>query len=257
MAHTICVIQARRQSTRLPDKILLPLSGKPVLQHVVERCQRIEGVSEVVVAAPDNEHESSLGELVETCGARFHQGPLNDVLSRYWGAVQNSDCSLIMRVTADCPLIDPDLCGALIAKTLEKNADYGGLGGWPHGLDCEVFTRALLGKTHREAKSPQDREHVTLWMKRQPDIKRIGLRPDGKSLHEGNRWVVDYPEDYQFLCELFKLLPQGNLMCGWKTILATVNNNPHIRDINAEQEEKWASNTRKIYDAAKGLAGNP
>lgn len=257
MVRTVCVIQARRQSTRLPDKVLMSLAGKPVLQHVIERCRSISGVDTVIVATPAGEYESVLCRLSEQCGALSFKGSLHDVLGRYWGAVADVECDYVMRVTADCPLIDPELCARLVQKTVEENADYGGLGAWPHGLDCEVFKKEVLELADKTARGQLDREHVTLWMKRQHSLKKVGLPPEGGPLTNGNRWVLDYPEDFEFLSALFEQLPQGGKFATWEKVLATVNANPALRGINQHREEEWSKKTRKIYDDAAAFHEKP
>lgn len=248
MPQTICIIQARRQSTRLPNKILLDLGGKPVLQHVIERCQSIRGVAHTVVAAPTGTFEDPVEELAANCGAAIFRGDMNDVLSRYWGASQQFGASYVMRVTSDCPLLDPELCGLLLEKCQHVEADYGGLSGWPHGNECEVFTQALLDRAHKHASHSADREHVTLWMKKQKDIKTTSFFPKNKvSFRSGNRWVVDYPEDYEFLKTLFSHFPPNGAPNSWQDILSFVEANPYLRTINQMREDEWVSANREIY----------
>ena len=248
MPKTICIIQARRQSTRLPDKILQDLGGKPVLQHVIERCQSIRGVDHTVVAVPTGSFEDPVEELATRCSAAIFRGDMNDVLSRYWGASQQFSASYVMRVTSDCPLLDPELCGHLLEKCQREKADYGGLSGWPHGNECEVFTQALLDKAYKLASHSADREHVTLWMKKQKDIKTTSFFPENKAtFRNGNRWVVDYPEDYEFMKALFSHFPKGSAPSSWQEILSIVDANPHLRTINQMREDEWVSANREIY----------
>lgn len=246
MNSVACIIQARRQSTRLPDKILLPLGDKPVLQHVIERCKMIANISEVIIASPDDSFEDPVEQLAAKIGALIYRGSMDDVLSRYWGAAQLTEAPYIMRVTADCPLIDPQVCQALIEKTLENGADYGGLSGWPHGLDCEIFTREQLNQANRAATSPVDREHVTLWMKKQKNLKTVSLSAPSKNLFANNRWVVDYPEDYAFMQELFKFLPQNKTSL-WRDVLSVVDAHPELRCINEKRGDEWAKKNETIY----------
>ncbi len=251
MARTLCIIQARRQSSRLPNKVLLPLAGKPVLQHVIERCQKIDGVSDVIVASPEGETEVGVAELARQSGAHSRVGSLNDVLARYWHAAQDFEGDYVMRVTADCPLIDPTLCSMLIKKIRTEKADFAGLGGWPHGLDCEIFSRNLLDLTYKSANSFPDREHVTLWMKRQTDIQIVGLVPEMGSFREGNRWVLDYPEDYEFLRELFQHISKYTSILSWREVLDIVDRNPQLRDINKHREEEWEKRNKKILESSQ------
>lgn len=256
MSSISCIIQARRQSERLPNKILKLLAGKPILAHVIERCQQIHGVTSVVVAAPTGNYEDPVEDAAREAGALCFRGSMHDVLDRYVGAASLVDARFIMRVTADCPLIDPGLCSELTKRFLEQSGDYGGLSGWPHGLDCEIFTRELLMEAHSMATSAEDREHVTLWMKRQQHFKSVIHKPENGSYHSGNRWVVDYPEDYAFLSELFDRLALHTARIPWREVLAFIDKNPELREINALCEQDWVRRTKAIY-ASTGRSWNP
>lgn len=218
-----------------------------MLQHVIERCQQIESATSVIVACPDTPLENKTLELVSQCGALGHQGSELDVLGRFRGAADLAESDYIMRVTADCPLLDPTVCNDLFKLLLAEGADYGATANWPHGLDCEVFSRALLEEAHRHASAEPDREHVTLWMKRRNDIKSVSLTPSTGHLHANNRWVVDYPEDYEFLKSLFALLPADTSLLPWQAVLEIVEQNPHLRRINEKSASEWGKKNQQIY----------
>lgn len=256
MTSVTCIIQARRQSSRLPDKILLPLGGKPVLAHVIERCRAIEGVDQVVVACPTGQFEDPVATVAEDAGAISYRGDMDDVLGRYWGAHQKAPSDYIIRVTADCPLLDPALCGELVRRAVEEQADYGGLSGWPHGMECEIFSAHQLEAAHKEADNPADREHVTLWMKKQQTINRVHFSPQGATRRSGNRWVVDYPEDYEFMLALFEQFAGEQVPYDWQAVLTVVDQNPHLRKINAAREEQWIKANTQIYKQS-GQAWKP
>lgn len=243
----VVVIQARRGSSRLPDKILKPLGGIPVLEHVLARCQAIKGVDRVICALPDDDYNDTVADMAERAGAGVFRGSEADVLARYMGAVENIDTQYVMRVTSDCPLLDPGVCGQLLAGVINKGVEYGATANWPHGLDCEVFTRQLLVDASREAKHPYDREHVTLWMKRHCIGNDFILTPDKNYMLE-NRWVLDYPEDYEFLSRLFELFPSQMAEGDWTDVLALVNRHPDLRSLNKRRITDWEHKTRKIYE---------
>ena len=200
------------------------------------------------MAAPTGSFEDPVEELATNCGSAIFRGDMSDVLSRYWGASQPFKASYIMRVTSDCPLLDPHLCSNLIEETDQQQADYGALSGWPHGNECEIFSQALLDQTHLQARNPADREHVTLWMKKQPGIKKASWTPKNKkSYRGGNRWVVDYLEDYEFMKALFSHFPQNDAPSSWQEILSIVDANPYLRTINQMREDEWVSANREIY----------
>ena len=228
---TAVIIQARLGSTRLPAKVLLPLpTGRTVLEEVIFRCRQIEGVDVVVVALADDagsnlllpcvDRAKSLARPISTeyvsggveytaCAAvpsiEIVRGPEHDVLKRYVIAAEAVDADVIMRVTADCPLIDPDVCAAVLAHfNAGEHVDYCSNvhpRSFPHGLDCEVFTRAALLRADAAATSAACREHVTLYMYTSQDFRRCNY---GQGIDQSKtRWTLDTIEDYVTICNEF------------------------------------------------------
>lgn len=203
---TVCVVQARLNSTRLPAKVLLPLNGRTVISEVIERCYQIPGVDQVVCSIPTKDHELA-DHVAKFCA--IASGPEHDVLHRYYRAAYIHDADIIMRVTGDCPLISPDLCGAVLARLKSKGADYASNvhpRTFPHGMDCEVFTWDTLERAELEARE-DEREHVTTWMLR-ADIKRANLESPWKI--EG-RLTLDTETDYKSICAYFGHQPYQRL----------------------------------------------
>lgn len=181
----LAIIQCRLGSTRFPRKVLADLHGKPVIQHVIERAQQILGVDDVIVAPP-----TIYGYL----------GHENDVLGRFAHVVmQSPDADVIMRLTGDCPLLEPEVCARVLdLYHATPNCEYAWTntpdGAWPDGLDCEVFSRSALLWAHREATDPADREHCTPWLRRH--VKVASLPPDPK--YRGwPKLSIDTPEDLE------------------------------------------------------------
>lgn len=251
MAKVVCIIQARRGSTRLPDKILKPLAGKTVLNHVIDRCMAIRNVDEVILATVDNPREDILETLGLEAGASVYRGSEQDVLDRYYQAAKEAHADYIMRVTSDCPLLDPTVCGDLIDKLLNEKADYGGVGNFPHGLDCEICTMALLEEAHTHATSKQDREHVTLWMKKRDDLKKVCYMPSDGENYSHLRWTLDYPEDYKLLEWIFENIASGEGVPNWRSVVERINDHPEVLKINAEQADSWAALNAEIYKNAE------
>lgn len=194
-----CIVQARMGSKRFPGKVLAPLAGKPVLQHVLEKCKEIDGVDEVVCAIPYTPENEILYELAWKWGVKSWLGSEDDVLSRYVRARIAVEADTIMRITADCPLIDPDVCGNVLKLFQESGADYASNvlpRTFPQGLDCEVFSMKTLTMANAEATDAYDREHVTPIMQR-ADIKRVNYS-QAVNL-SALRWTVDYPDDIPWL----------------------------------------------------------
>ena len=177
MTRTVCIIQARLASTRLPAKVLLPLpTGRTVLEEVVWRCEQIEGVNQVVVALP---YSAKNDILLRYCGgADAHKScaPEQDLLWRYSDVSRAASADLILRVTSDCPLIDPDECTRILA-VCDQGARYARLsaGGW----SCEAFTSEALETAAKHADDAYDREHVGPWMARniEPRVMADGDGP--------------------------------------------------------------------------------
>lgn len=198
---TACIVQARMGSSRFPGKVMASLAGKPVLQHVLERCAKIPGVDVLVLAVPDEDAGNVLATLAQEHDAYVFLGSEQDVLSRYLGAARMASADVVMRITADCPLIDPDVCGDVLRLFQSSDEiDYASNvlpRTWPQGLDCEVFSMATLEWAAETATEPYDREHVTPIMQRLTESRRANLTASYDASHL--RWTVDYPEDIEYL----------------------------------------------------------
>jgi glutamate-1-semialdehyde 2,1-aminomutase/spore coat polysaccharide biosynthesis protein SpsF len=161
---TVAIIQARMGSTRLPDKVLADLAGKPVLAWVVRAARATLGVDDIWVATSTAAGDDAIAAWCRANGTSFHRGSESDVLDRYAGAAKSSDADVVIRLTADCPLLDPAVIGQTVRLRAMTGADYASNidpPTWPDGLDCEVVTAAALRAAAAEATRPSDREHVT------------------------------------------------------------------------------------------------
>lgn len=238
MPLTAVITQARMGSSRLPGKVMMPLAGKTVLAHVIERCQAIAGVDVVCCATTGAASDDPIVAEAERCGARVFRGSETDVLARYHGAAGMLGADIVMRVTSDCPLIDPDVCADVIRLRAARGADYAANNmppSWPHGLDCEAFTADALARAAREAREPYEREHVTPWIRTHPTIRRANLAGPGGTLIE-HRWTLDFPEDMQFFQAVFAHFP-APAMPRMKDVLALLQDHPEIMAINRHRHE--------------------
>lgn len=229
------IVQARYASTRLPGKVLEDLAGRSVLSHVLARCSATRGIDLVCCAIPDTPEADRVAEEAVLCGATVVRGSENDVLNRFTVAADEIGATVIMRVTSDCPLTDPLVNTQVLELAASMNADYACNNmppKWPHGLDCEVFTAEALARADREATSSQEREHVTPWLRNQPDIRRAILPgPGGNALNQ--RWTLDYPEDLAFFRAVYAHLPPETMMPTYTEIYALLEKYPEIAIINA------------------------
>lgn len=243
-ARTAVIVQARYGSTRLPGKVLEDLAGHTVLEHVLHRCRAIPGADLVCCAVPIGASSDRVADEARRAGASVYRGDEHDVLARYYGAAREADATVVMRVTSDCPLIDPQVCGAVLRLRAERGADYvcnnmprtG-----PHGLDCEAFTFAALERAAREASDASSREHVTPWLRSHPQLVRLNLpaEPQGLEL----RWTLDYPEDLAFLRALFPLLPPWPAIPASGEVMRILARHPEIARINAHLRAAPAPHT--------------
>lgn len=237
---TAVIVQARMTSTRLPGKVLLPLGDTSLLGQVLRRCRLIAGVDLVVAASPVGVEHDPVAREAARHGAMVVRGPEDDVLERYRIAAEAAAADLVMRVTSDCPLIDPVLCSEVINKIRQGGFDYAAnnlTGGWPHGLDCEAFTRMALERAAREATDPYEREHVTPWLRTHPAIRRADLPGPGGEM-AGLRVTVDFPEDLAFAQAIYRTVPEGMGPASCDALLALLREHPTLAGINAMHRDK-------------------
>lgn len=242
-------------SSRLPGKVLMPLAGRTVLSHVLERCQKIASVDEVCCATTTKPEDDVVADEATRCGAWVFRGSENDVLDRYYQAAQTIDARVVMRITSDCPLIDPEICEAVFTLLGETGADYACNNRpreWPHGLDCEAFTDIWLKRAAGEARRPSEREHVTPYIRNHPEAKKVMLKGPGGSC-TGHRWTLDTPADQQFLQILFDRLPDGHEAWNWRVPLAIVEADPALAKINAGQGRRAGLHKSLATDRAPNL----
>jgi spore coat polysaccharide biosynthesis protein SpsF len=233
--RTAVIVQARTGSSRMPGKVLKPLGGRTVLEEVLRRARAIAAADGVVCAIPDLPEDDRLVPLATKAGAEVVRGSALDVLSRYRRAAEAVGAEIVLRVTADCPLIDPALCSEVLRRRRETGADYVTNDmppSFPQGLDCEAFTTMLLRLADATATESADREHVTPWMRRSDGISRADVTGPGGRFTD-LRWTLDYPEDYEFLRAVFALLPPPPAIPAWREVAEMIEKHPAILAINA------------------------
>lgn len=231
--RTIVIIQARFASTRLPGKTMLSLGSRSVLAEVVARCRAIAGIDAVCCAISEGFGHDILTEEALRAGALVSIGSDSDVLARYHAAARASAADVILRVTSDCPLIDPVVCAAVLAQRAAQGLDYCANNrppSFPHGLDCEAFSRAALERNAAAAHTAYDHEHVTPYMAREPGFQR-GFLAAEDAVYARQRWTLDYPEDYQFLWHLHRRL--NGARPPWRAVAALVAGDPALVALNA------------------------
>ena len=238
MAHRsrgpIAVVQARMGSTRLPAKVMRTLVGKPVLWHVINRlsfCRRLEGI---VVATSTHPEDDVIEQWCGDQGVRCFRGSEQDVLGRYYEAAQFYDADPVVRITGDCPVIDPTVVDEVVEGFYEGQVHVYSLGGdFPDGLDCEVFAFWVLKETWQRARLPSEREHVSPYMYKHPEQFRVGCLEKFENLGH-HRWTLDEEADLHFLQALFSRLYREECPFLTEDILALLDREPDLMDVNRE-----------------------
>ena len=239
MSLTSVIIQARMGSTRFPGKILKQINGKSILYYVITQCLRINNIENVCCVIPEGLDSDPIADEAKKCDAIVVRGPEHDVLARYYKAAFEIGSENIIRVTSDCPLIDPLICSKILELHFKEKLDYTCNNmppSFPHGLDCEVFTRDALNKAFYNAHSKNDREHVTPWLRRDIEISKASVKGPGGEI-VNMRWTLDYLEDYLFFKALFKYFPIPSVIPSYTDILNILDTHPEIININAEHVE--------------------
>ncbi|NKD55315.1 MULTISPECIES: UDP-2,4-diacetamido-2,4,6-trideoxy-beta-L-altropyranose hydrolase [unclassified Haematospirillum] len=234
MTKTVCIVQARMTSSRLPGKVLEDLAGKTVLAHVLERCAATPGVNQVVVAIPDEQTDEPVVQEATRLGFPVWRGSRDDVLSRFHGAAHAFGADIILRVTSDCPLTDPAVNGQVLAL-VTTDIDYACNAApplWPHGLEAEAFTLQWLDRAHREARRPSEREHVGPFIRNHPAARKATLPGPGEPECLW-RWTLDTPDDLVFLRTLFSRMPVDENRFSWSVPAAIMHRYPELASINA------------------------
>lgn len=232
----VIIIQARMGSTRLPGKVMKAVQGKPVLSHMIERCRAMKTADEVVVATSDKPSDDVIAELARSEGAAVFRGSEQDVLSRYYGAAVMSKADIVVRITSDCPLIDPGVSDGVIGYLLDHLNEFDYCCNWmipsyPKGLDTEAFTFQALEKAQNEAVDDYEREHVTPFIHDNEQWFRVKVLSNTVD-YSHHRWTLDYPEDFEFVTQVYHHLYRSNRIFTFEEVLRLVAERPEIAAIN-------------------------
>ncbi len=235
----VCIIQARMGSSRLPGKVLMDIAGAPMLARVVTRVRRAAALDEVVVATTENDEDQALVDFCAGAGVSCWRGDETDVLSRYLGAARAFGAGAVVRVTSDCPLIEPRLIDRVVGLLQGGGCDYASTTlqrTYPRGLDVEAFTMASFERLAGEAREEYERVHVTPRYYRNPDLFRLsGIEAERD--YSDLRWTVDTPEDIALVREIYAHFG-GRDDFDWRQVLALIEARPELALINAEIRQK-------------------
>lgn len=240
--RTVIIVQARMTSTRLPGKVLKPVLGKPLLEYQIERLRRVQRADAVVIATTTNATDEPIVALCDRLSVPSVRGSEADVLARYHQAAIAHQADVVVRVTSDCPLIDP----AVIDQTLQffqaqaEPWDYVSNSltrTYPRGMDTEVFSANALHIAFEEATAPPDREHVTPFLYHRGDRFRLGSVTNPED-HSHHRWTVDTPEDFELIRRILEALYPSKPQFTLADALALLADHPDWSQINAHIEQK-------------------
>ncbi|WP_061212750.1 cytidylyltransferase domain-containing protein [Syntrophomonas wolfei] len=238
----VVIVQARMTSTRLPGKVLCEVMGKPLLEYQIERLRQVTQADELIIATTTNDTDQPIIELCKRLGVAYYRGPEEDVLSRYYEAAAQFGADVVVRVTSDCPLIDPGVMDEVISLYINNYEKYDYVSNtlertYPRGLDTEVFSMAALEKACREAREKPEREHVTLFMYRRPEQFRLANSSNAIDYSQ-HRWTLDTPEDFQFIKLILQELYPLNSRFSWMELIGLLNEHPEWVQINAAVKQK-------------------
>lgn len=252
---TAAIVQARIGSSRLPGKVLEPLGAKSALVRCLDRCRRIEAADIVVCAVPDTEADDEIAEEAGDAGFMVVRGSETDVLSRYACAARESGATTVIRITSDCPFIDPAIVDRTAALFRKSGADYASNSMpalFPHGLDCEVFHARHLFEAEQKAATAFEREHVTPWISRHPGLIRAGLVGPGGGL-EHLRWTLDRREDLDFCQAVFAAMGETAATAPAAEIAGLCLRRPDLVAINA----MWIEAARTVSPVHAEIQSDP
>jgi spore coat polysaccharide biosynthesis protein SpsF len=234
----VAIIQARMGSTRLPGKVLMEVNGKPLLETMLSRVAKSKLINKIIIATSTLPKDNQIDEFCINNGYECFRGSENDVLSRYYECSKKYNADVIVRLTADCPLIDSEIIDKAINYYLEKNVDYTAntvppkKSTFPDGSDVEVFSMSALEKANTNVKDLKDREHVTFYFWKYNNVFKTGqiIQKEDWSKY---RITVDYPEDFEVISFLFKEIKKRGIRGTTKEIVDILDENPNIFNKNA------------------------
>ena len=231
----LAILQARVSSSRLPGKILLPILGEPMLFRQIERINRCRRIDKLIVATSTDPSDDALVSACKERGIDVGRGSLDDVLQRFIDVARPYAPSIIVRLTGDCPLTDPDVIDATIELFIRGGHDYASNAyppSYPDGLDVEVTRMSVLEQACAEAKLLSEREHVTLYIRSRADLFRAGTLQNTVD-HSHLRWTVDEPADFEVVRAIYEALYPANPNFTSADILAYLDRNPSLAAANS------------------------
>jgi len=244
MSIVAMIIQARMGSTRLPGKVLKPIAGRPMLSYQLERLRRCKRVDRIVVATTVMPADDPIVAFCQAEGVLCTRGSEHDVLSRYIDAARHVGATSVVRVTSDCPLLEPELVDQAV-DALGDGVDYVSnmmQPTWPYGMAVEAMPCGVLEEAASQASDPAEREHVTPFIYWRPEryrLKSLTMEPDLSD----KRWTVDTPEDFDLVSRIISTLHPRKPDFGISDVLELLEQNPSWETINRHVIQKTVTST--------------
>jgi spore coat polysaccharide biosynthesis protein SpsF len=239
----VATIEARMTSTRLPGKVLLPVLGKPMLHYLIQRLRAAPSIQAIVLATTTNATDDALAGFAEEEGVLVYRGSEDDVMGRVIGAGEAAGGDVIVEITGDCPIIDPDIVEQAI-RMFRQNAgaayvSNGHIRSYPDGMDTQVFRLETLKRSAAMTNAPLDREHVTLHIRNHPELFRAVHMVAPPSLHWPELGLtLDEPADYRLLSKIIETLAPANPLFSCLDTLRLLRKNPYWVAINSDVTRK-------------------
>lgn len=251
---TVAIVQARMGSTRFPNKVMRPIVGRPMIELLLERLSAAQHIDQIVLATSEDPRNDPLAYHVKNLGYPVIRGSENDVLDRYYQTARQYPADAVVRITGDCPLIDPVVVDAVVERFHGEGVDY--LSNtcpatFPDGLDTEIFTFAALESAARNAIEPRDREHVTPFIRESGNF--VTANYANETDHSSGRWTVDEPEDFEVIQGIFNHF-HPRVDFGWEEVFALSQQFPELFEPNRHlirNEGSLHGTGQKLWERAK------
>lgn len=242
-AHNIiAAIQARMGSNRLPKKVMREILGKPMLWHIFRRLRTVSNITDVVISTTLNPLDKDIIEFAKEYKIKYYAGSENDIVDRMYQTAKYFDATALIRITADCPVVDPFIVENLVNSFLQNNFDY--VSNWspqkrtyPHGLEVEIYSISCLDRLWNEVKDPLLREWIPFNIHENPDKFDIKILENETDITEF-RWTVDYKEDLILIEKIYSELYRDDYIFTMEDILKIIDTTPDLKKINDKYKEK-------------------
>lgn len=239
-SKVVTIVQARMSSTRLPGKVMREVLGKPLLGYLIERLQRIQSSAQLVIATSTAPEDELIAAFCRQQQVAVFRGDLLDVLDRYVQAARQYKADIVVRICSDCPLFDPAVGDAVIRYALKNPADWTSNildRSFPRGMEIEVCSMAALERAHREGTKPEEREHVTPYLYRHPELFSLSNYVRTPPLPD-HRLCVDTIEDFELIRNILETLYPNNPQFTLEDVMALLEHSPDLLQLNAHIQQK-------------------